>query len=182
MAYILNNDKSEDFECKLALEGASLDDSSARVILEVGDYNVMFKGRIDESGKCIVPIKNLKKIFPKEVSGNMKLEVIAEDTFFSPWEDSVTIKPSKSLTVETVKVEDKPKKPKMVVEVKETPKPLPDLNELSESLIKQGFTKTVIEENKKKAIPILGKVICEYYKAYGVTPEKGTVKQLLQKL
>jgi hypothetical protein len=189
MAYILNNDKQEDFECSLALEGASLDDSMARVILEINDTMLMFKGTIDESGKCHVPIKNLKKIFPKEATGNMKLEVIAEDTYFSPWEDSVTIKPSKVVTVESVKLNKEPEKPKMVVEVKEqkveqkpVKKPSPNINELCESLIKQGFNKTVIYKNKKQSIPVLGKVIHEYYKAYDMKPEKGAMKEILNNL
>jgi len=182
MAYILNNDRQEDFECILALEGASLDDSSARVLLEVGDTILMFKGSINEGGKCQVPIKNLRKIFPKEVSGKMKLEVIAEDTYFSPWEEDVTIKPARSITVETVQFNKEPEKPKMkMVEVKQK-KPEPNIEELCESLKKQGFTKQVIYRNKAKAIPVLGRVIQEYYKSLDTKPEKGITKTILEKL
>jgi hypothetical protein len=184
MSYILNNDRQEDFECTLSLEGADLDDSKARIIVEAAGYNVMFNGVINEDGKCTVPIKNLKKLFPKEVNGTMKLEVIAEDTYFSPWEDDVTIKPSKTLTVETVKKSEPISKPQMKVEVKQptVEKPKPNINELCETLKLSGFTKKVIMENKKTAIPTLGKVIHEYYKSLDATPEKGIVKEILQKL
>jgi hypothetical protein len=184
MSYILNNDKQEDFECTLALEGAELDDSTARIIVEAAGFNVMFNGSINSDGKCIVPIKNLKKLFPKETSGTMKLEVIAEDTYFSPWEDSVTIKPSKSITVETVKKTEPTKKPRMQVEVKKKilPKPTPNISELCESLKSSGFTKEVIYKNKRKSIPVLGKVIQEYYRSLDATPQKGIVKEILKQL
>jgi hypothetical protein len=182
MAYILNNDRQEDFECVLSLEGASLDDSSARILLEVNDTIIMFKGIINEGGKCQVPIKNLRRIFPSEVTGKMKLEVIAEDTYFSPWEDDVTIKPSKSITVETVQLRKEPEKPRMKIQEIKQRKVLPNINELCESLKRQGFTKKVIEENRAKAIPILGKVIQEYYKSLDAKPEKGITKQILAKL
>ena len=181
MAYTLHNDIQEDFKCKLELEGASLNSSHARIIIEAGEHNLLFKGKIDKNGNCSVPISNLKKIFLHEILGNMKLEVIADDTFFVPWEDSVTIKPSKSVKVESVsdfknKLIDESTQPKKVT------KPLPNLNKLSKSLIDQGFTRKVIEENKKEAIPILGKVIHEYYKSYGMTPKPGTAGRLLKKL
>lgn len=181
MGYILNNDKQEDFKCNLALEGASLDDSSARILLEIGDTILMFKGSVNENGTCSIPIKNLKKIFPNEISGKMKLEVIAEDTFFSPWEDDVTIKPSKSVTVEAVSIKKEPEKPKMVVEVAKREKK-PDIDELCENLKKQGFTKEVILKDVKKSIPILGKVIHEYYKSFNTKPVKGISKKILAKI
>lgn len=181
MSYILNNDKIEEFECTLALEGASLEDSSARIIVEAAGFNLMFEGTINEDGKCVVPIKNLKKLFPKEISGKMKLEVIADDTYFSPWSDNVIIKPSKTLTVETVQPKES-KKPAMQVQVKAQPKPKPSITELCEALRSKGFTKEVITKNKKKSIPILGQVIQEYYKSLDTVPGKGIVKEILKKL
>jgi hypothetical protein len=182
MSYLLNSDKLENFECKLCLEGASLNDSSARVVINANGYNLLYEGVIDSDGKCNVEITGLKKIFPAEVNGNMKLEVIADDTYFCPWEESVTIKPSKSLTVETVKTPQLPSKPQMKVEVKEKPKPQPNINELCEVLRVNGFTKEVVYKNKKKSIPILGKVIKEYHNSLGAKPQKGIIKEILNKL
>jgi hypothetical protein len=116
MSYTLHTDKTETFECSLALEGASLKNAFARLILEVDGLNVMFNGTINENGKCSVSIENLKKIFPKNCEGNMFLEVVADDTYFSPWKDSVELKPSKSLTVEVITTKkDEKVGPKLVV-------------------------------------------------------------------
>jgi hypothetical protein len=184
MAYLLNNDKSENFECKLSLEGAELSDSKARILIEAGGYNLLYEGVINSDGQCNVEIAGLKKLFPTETTGNMRLEVIAEDTYFSPWEESCTIRPSKVLTVETVKTPAVPSKPKMQIEVKAkpTPKPKPSLSQLCETIKSKGFTKEVINKNKKKAIPALGRVIQEYYKSFDATPQKGIIKEILNKL
>ena len=58
--YKLYTDKNENFECKLKLEGASLKKAFARIILESEDMNLVFKGKIDSSGKCSIPIKKLR--------------------------------------------------------------------------------------------------------------------------
>lgn len=189
MAYTLYNDKTEDFECSLSLEGASLDNSFARLILECNEYNLIFKGTISEGGKCRIPIKNLKRLFPNESQGNLMLEVVADDAYFSPWSDEVTIKPSKVVTVESVNLGNDISKPKMVVtEIKEKPKQevkekvTPNINELCESLKNSGFTKDVIYKNRKKAIPVLGRVIHEYYKSFNVKPKAGILKEIVNKL
>lgn len=186
MAYTLYNDKAEDFECSLSLEGASLDNSFARLILECNEYNLIFKGTISDDGKCHVPIKNIKRLFPKESSGNLMLEVVADDAYFSPWSDEVTIKPSKMVTVESVNMGGKPQKPKMkVMEVKQSKlieKNKPNLDELCESLKKYGFTREILQKNTKKSIPVLGKVIYEYYKAFDIKPAKGVLKEIVNKL
>lgn len=182
MSYILNNDKLEIFECKLSLEGAELRDSIARVIIEANGHKLLYEGKIKDSGECLVEISNLKKIFPNETSGKLKLEVIADgDTYFLPHEEDITIKPSKSLTVETIKKSEPQRKPQMKAEVKRASQK-PDINELCESLKSVGFTKKVIKNNKKKFIPVLGKVIREYYKSLDSSPEKGVIKEILNKL
>ena len=106
MAYKLYLDKQETFECQLQLEGASLSKSKARILLETSKgTTLLFEGEIESSGKCIVKIPKLKNKID-EISGKMKLEVIAEDTYFEPWEDTFTIEQSKKLTVE-VKTQSK---------------------------------------------------------------------------
>ena len=46
--YKLYTDKIENFECKLQLEGASLNKAFSRIILETNDINLSFDGKIDE--------------------------------------------------------------------------------------------------------------------------------------
>ena len=98
--YKLFTDKSELFECDIKLEGASLSKSSARLVVETSDYSLLFKGEINSSGKCEIPIRKLKGLIDENTTGNIRLEVIAEDTFFTPWESDFEVDASKKVTVE----------------------------------------------------------------------------------
>ena len=107
--YKLFTDKSELFECDIKIEGASLSNSSARLVVETSDYSLMFNGTINPAGKCKVPIRKLKGLIDESNKGNIRLEVIAEDTFFTPWETDFEVQASKKVTVE-IKSQS-PKKP-----------------------------------------------------------------------
>ena len=98
--YKLFTDKSELFECDIKLEGASLSKSSARLVVETSDYSLLFKGEINSSGKCEIPIRKLKGLIDENTTGNIRLEVIAEDTYFTPWESDFEVDASKKVTVE----------------------------------------------------------------------------------
>ena len=98
--YKLFTDKSELFECDIKLEGASLSKSSARLVVETQDYSLLFNGDINSSGKCEIPIRKLKGLIDENTSGNIRLEVIAEDTLFTPWESDFEVDASKKVTVE----------------------------------------------------------------------------------
>ena len=98
--YKLFTDKSELFECDIKLEGASLSKSSARLVVETSDYSLLFKGEISSNGKCEIPIRKLKGLIDESTTGNIRLEVIAEDTFFTPWESDFEVDTSKKVTVE----------------------------------------------------------------------------------
>ena len=105
MAYKLYTDKQETFECDLFLEGADLKESSARILVETKDLTLLFPGEINEDGNCKVPIKKLKGLLDEKSEGNIKLEVIAEDTLIEPWQSEFVVETSKKVTVE-VKVDD----------------------------------------------------------------------------
>ena len=98
--YKLFTDKSEIFECDIKLEGASLSKSKARLVVETSDYSLLFNGDINSSGKCEIPIRKLKGLIDENTTGNIRLEVIAEDTFFTPWESDFEVDASKKVTVE----------------------------------------------------------------------------------
>ena len=98
--YKLFTDKAELFECSISLQGASLKKSKARLVVETPDYSLLFNGTISKSGKCEIPIKKLKGLIDEDTSGNIRLEVIAEDTFFTPWESDFEVETSKKVTVE----------------------------------------------------------------------------------
>ena len=98
--YKLFTDKSELFECDIKLEGASLSKSKARLVVETSDYSLLFNGSISSGGKCKIPIRKLKGLIDENTSGNIRLEVIAEDTYFTPWESDFEVDASKKVTVE----------------------------------------------------------------------------------
>lgn len=98
--YKLFTDKTELFECNIKLEGASIKNSQARLLVESEGLNLIFKGKIDSSGKCQIPIKKLKGLLDENVKGNIKLEVIADDTYFTPWESNFQVDTSRKITVE----------------------------------------------------------------------------------
>ena len=98
--YKLFTDKTELFECSISLQGASLKKSKARLVVETPEYSLLFNGTISKSGKCEIPIKKLKGLIDEDTSGSIRLEVIAEDTFFTPWESDFEVETSKKVRVE----------------------------------------------------------------------------------
>ena len=98
--YKLFTDKSELFECNISLQGASLKKSKARLVVETSDYSLLFDGSISSNGKCEIPIRKLKGLIDENTTGNIRLEVIAEDTYFTPWESDFEVDASKKVTVE----------------------------------------------------------------------------------
>jgi len=98
--YKLYTDKPELFECDIKIEGASLKKSTARLVVETSEYSLMFNGKISESGKCQIPIRKLKGLIDESSKGNIRLEIIAEDTYFTPWKSEFDIQASKQVTVE----------------------------------------------------------------------------------
>lgn len=98
--YKLFTDKTELFECTIKLEGAKLTNSKVRLVVESNDLNLLFKGKIDSDGKCEIPITKLRGLLDENTQGNIRLEVIADDTYFSPWETNFTVEAAKKLTVE----------------------------------------------------------------------------------
>ena len=110
--YSVFKDKSEDFSCDIAIEGANLNDTQARLILESDEWTLMFNGEINNKGKCIIPIKKLN-ILNEGAIGKIRLEVIAEGTVFTPWEDDFKVKLSKKVAVKIHESKSNTKKPEV---------------------------------------------------------------------
>ena len=70
----------------------------------------MFNGEIDKKGKCTIPIKKLA-ILNEGTVGKIRLEVIAEGTVFTPWEDDFKVKMSKKVAIKIHESKSNPKKP-----------------------------------------------------------------------
>jgi hypothetical protein len=96
--FVIYNDKNDGFSCELSVEGVDMKSCQVRLILETDEWNIFFNGKIDRSGKCEI---NLKKVslFQEGKRGVAKLEIIADDTIFIPWESDFVVKKSKKVSV-----------------------------------------------------------------------------------
>mgnify|MGYP001450059791 CR=1 FL=1 len=156
--YKLYTDKQETFECDLFLEGADLKQSSARLIVESKDLTLMFKGTIDDKGNCKVPIKKLKGLMSENTTGDIKLEVIAEDTLIEPWQSDFIVDTAKKVTVEVKSQKTKPQikeSTKPQVKVKSVKNYVNPINEMVNTLIENNITINKVLQNKQKIAPIL---------------------------
>ncbi len=181
--YKLYTDKQETFECDLFLEGADLEKSSARIVVESKDLTLMFKGTIDKKGNCKVPIKKLKGLMGENTTGDIKLEVIAEDTLIEPWQSDFIVDTAKKVTVEVKsQKEEKPQikeSTKPQVKIKSVKNYTNPINEMVKVLKENGITLSKVLQNKKKIAPIL-----ENY-SNRVNYRGGTkkfIKEVIQKL
>ena len=176
--YKLFTDKTEIFECKIQLEGASIKNSQARLLIESENLSLVFKGEISSDGKCKIPIKKLKGLLDENTQGNVKLEVIAEDTYFTPWESKFTVETSRKITVEvksqetsaTIITESKPKV--TIDEVPYTqPKPIQENKHILKIiglLKKENIYLNNISNNKVK----LNNLIEAYLKKNNINPNQ----------
>lgn len=115
--YKIYKDKPETFSCDINIEGAKLEETSARIIIESNDWTIMFNGEI-ENGKVNIPMRKLN-ILEEGATGKIKLEIIADNTVFIPWEDTFKVKLSKKVMVSfnEKKTFKKPFDPKIKVSV-----------------------------------------------------------------
>ena len=182
--YKLFVDRSEIFECKITLEGASLKDAASRMVVNTPDLKLMFEGTIDNQGNCKIPIRKLRGLLGEDSKGTMKLEVIAEDTYFLPWESDFIVDTSKKIKVEVKGQQNQPiteskksKKPKMIVtEVKH---PFDPVEKVVNILHKQGVGVSTIYESKKTMIPMLKKYSTKAGYKRGA---KNFIKEVIHKL
>lgn len=202
--YKLYTDKKEIFECKIKLEGASVKNAKARVILETEDLNLIYNGKIESDGTCKIPIKKLRSILPENTNGLMKLEVIADDTFFEPWESAFNVVTSKKVQVEVKEQVDEEKtiivsevkvkkeEPKLDEEIlsDSTPKQIDamrtkrakvqeaQIETMVEFLNKKNITAKTITEHKDDIMPIINK----YVEKAKIKNKNRFLKEILKRL
>ena len=174
--YKLFTDKSELFECDIKLQGASLKKSKARLVVETQDYSLMFNGSISKGGKCEIPIRKLKGLIDEDTTGNIRLEVIAEDTFFTPWETDFEVETSKKVTVE-VKSQTF-KKPIVEAKVKITNSEQQHVINLLKLLVKENINIKNISYKRNK----LNNIVATYLKENTVNNTEKVINGVLKKL
>ena len=194
--YTLFTEKAENFECNIDIEGASISDTQARLVLESKNINLLFEGSVDANGRCSIVIPKLKDYLKESKEGTMRLEVIAEDTFFSPWEDSFELRASKKVQVEVLSNKDaliKEGKPsikvsmpakKAVTETKKnvvSTKPI-ETNHgavIASVLESQGINLNNVADN----LNVVKTIVEQYYKVYKIqTPQEKVLKEIYNNL
>lgn len=105
--YTFFTDKKEIFEASIKLKNASPKNSSCRLVLETADLNLMFYGKINND-TCKIPVNKLREVLSSDTKGKVKLEIIAEDMYFTPWEDDFVVETSRGVTLVEVKSQNKP--------------------------------------------------------------------------
>ena len=181
--YKLFTDKSELFECNISLQGASLKKSKARLVVETSDYSLLFKGEINSNGKCEIPIKKLKGLIDENTTGNIRLEVIAEDTFFTPWESDFEVDASKKVTVEVKSQEDKKTilETKVKVKVKEEKPTLTEKDHII-NLFKLLIKEDINVENISFKRNALNNIVATYLQENTVRNTSKVIKGVLKVL
>ena len=174
--YKLFTDKSELFECDIKLRGASLKKSKARLVVETQDYSLMFNGSISKGGKCEIPIRKLKGLIDEDTTGNIRLEVIAEDTFFTPWESDFEVETSKKVTVE-VKSQTF-KKPIVEAKVKITNSEQQHVVSLLKLLVNENINIKNISYKRNK----LNNIVATYLKENTIKDTEKVINGVLKRL
>jgi len=128
MSYKLYTDKTNKFQCTVEVQGTSLGNSQARIILETNnDMSYLFRGRLYDNGICEFNLPKLKNILSEGDKGVLKLEIIADDVHFEPWNSEFNVVSDKKVNV-IVQEQAIIEKPKIVVNqisldvIKEEPK------------------------------------------------------------
>ncbi len=105
--YTIQLDTAKNFECTLKIQGASLNKSRVNLVIESTDMDIKCRGSINEKGKVTIPVKKLKGILEENSKGKMYLEVIADDSYFTPYKTDYIAQISKKVNLEeTIKVTD----------------------------------------------------------------------------
>ncbi len=181
--YKLFTDKTELFECDIKLQGASLKKSKARLVVETPDYSLLFNGKISSDGKCEIPIRKLKGLIDEDTIGNIRLEIIAEDTFFTPWESDFEVDTNKKVQVEVKSQESKSiLETKVNVKVKNTKQititEKQHVINLFKLLIKENININNISFKRNK----LNNVVATYLKEYKINNKEKVINGVLKVL
>lgn len=135
-SYTIYLDKEETFECDVSIKNASIKNSTARLIIESDDINLVFFGNITKD-TITVPIKSLKKYFTESDKATIKLEVIIESNVVTPWESELIFENYNKVEIKEIKnVKTKP-----LVEIK--------VKDYKKSQLISNTEEKVITESKK---------------------------------
>ena len=186
--YKLLKDKNNEFQCEIKLVGANEKTAKVRLFLEGTGCEYSFNGTI-EGTRVRVNMGKLKQFGNLMESGKIRLEVVADDTLFVPYESTYELEESKSVTVEVVERATVTKRPMVEVKVdtpqkqviKSTPKPKNDaVNELRTYFRKYTSFDGTIKDFQRLMKDQIHKnffnTVCENYKL----DKLSVIKQILK--
>jgi len=97
-------DKTNTFNCHVEVQGADIKTSKSRLLMETKDGSIiLFNGTLKSNGECNIEIDNLKKYLKEEEEGKISLEIIVEDTIFTPYESEFITNVSKKVKISEIK-------------------------------------------------------------------------------
>ena len=147
---------------------------------------MLFEGKIDSGGNCVIPIKKMKGILEEGEMGVMKLEVIADDTLFIPFEENFSVKTHRKVTIDVQenKAVEEIKENKVAIKVFNINSTKPkkrDSQVISELLTLKGINKSNI--GKDKNINFTSQLVENYVKKFQVTtPPELLISEVLNDL
>jgi len=98
--YTLQLDQNKVFECSLKVQGASLNKSKVSLVVEHDGMDLRFRGEVNEHGKVTIPIQGLSNVLKEGVTGQLYLEVIADNTYFVPFKSAYITEVSKKVSLQ----------------------------------------------------------------------------------
>lgn len=150
--FFVYTDKPTDFDFKVEVEGASLSEAKARLILSGEKANYIVEGTVGKDGSAKIEIPKLKGLVEDSSVGTMDLEVIVEDAYFSPWSGTYRVTASKKVTVNEIAQQKQPSKPAISVIVKENKSPYQKkIDQIAEDLRNREITsRNILSKQNKK--------------------------------
>lgn len=154
--YKIFKDKDKIFKCVVDIQGADVNESKARFIIESSNgTSLVYNGTINENGSCEIPLPK-NHIFDEGESGNITLEVIAENTLFTPWEDEFEVFVSKKVKITEMADDDTPSKnsinefnkTRVSVQIEDDEEEIEEVNEKTTSKVNEKK----VEEKEKSEI------------------------------
>jgi len=106
MALTLFRDEGDTFKAQITVEGASLANSRARLVLEFDQGKTyLLRGDVSDNGDVEILIPRMEE--NEGAQGRATLEVIADNAFFEPWNGQFTLKSRKNVSADDVRVQEK---------------------------------------------------------------------------
>ena len=159
--YKLYTDKTETLEAKVKVTGAPTGKIRCRLFAESDQWTLSFSGNVSKDGTCRVDIPAVSHILKEGQSGKLFLEVIADDTVFTVWEDSFIVEVHKSVKLESVEIKQSTdNKPKVSIVESKVKKDkfntLPISRKLCKFLLKENIDIKELKNRKLETALIVG--------------------------